>query len=72
MVLLDGIPSCPSRVGIAPPKLDYSSGRVFLNPNETMAQKALKIRCQNHNNEERRSPTLLLYFSDPLLNLSSL
>jgi hypothetical protein len=36
MVVLDGLPSCPARVGIAPLKLEYNSGRVLLNPNETI------------------------------------
>jgi hypothetical protein len=42
MEILGGFPSCLERVDIAPPKPNYSSGRVFLNPNETMAQRALQ------------------------------
>jgi hypothetical protein len=49
MEILDGFPSCLARVDIAPPKLNCNGGRVLLNPNETMAPRALQNERSNHN-----------------------
>jgi hypothetical protein len=49
MEILDGYPSCLARVDIAPPKLDCNGVRVLLNPNETMAPRALQNEMSNNN-----------------------
>jgi hypothetical protein len=58
MVVLDGLPSCPTRVDIASLKLDCSSGRVLLKPIETMAPRALQNERSKHNAKEKGYPSI--------------
>jgi hypothetical protein len=56
MEILDGFPSCLARVDIAPPKLNQW-WKVFLNPNETMAPRALQNERSNHNAKMKLYPS---------------
>jgi hypothetical protein len=58
MEILGGLPSYLSRVDIAPLKLKCSSGRVFLNPNETMAPRECQNERSNHNSKEKGYPSI--------------
>jgi hypothetical protein len=58
MEILGGLPSCLARVDIAPLKLNCSNGRVLLNPNETMAPRALQNERSNHNAKEKGYPSI--------------
>jgi hypothetical protein len=58
MEILDGFPSCLARVDIAPPKLNCNGGRVLLNPNETMAPRALQNERSNHNAKVKGYPSI--------------
>jgi hypothetical protein len=51
-------PSCSTRVGIAPPKLDCSSGRVFIKPNEKMNPRELQDERSNHNSKQKGYPSI--------------
>jgi hypothetical protein len=62
-------------VGIAPLKLDFSSGRVSLNPHEAMAPRALQDERSNHNSKEKGYTSIYPSFepfrSFPLLTKSN-
>jgi hypothetical protein len=62
MKILGGLSSCLARVNIAPPKLNCSSGRFLLNPNETMAPRAPQNERSNHNVKEEGYPSIYPFY----------
>jgi hypothetical protein len=52
------LPPCLSRVDIAPLKMNWNVGRIFLNPNKTMAPRALQNEISNLNSKEKGYPSI--------------